>query len=222
MAARKLSRREIKEDTFITATLKSWEYIRAHQSGFFIGLIVLIVIIIGSFWVQNSREKTHEEAVTQFSEALNSFRRADIKTAEELFKIVEDRFGGFREGVHASYFIGKCALLGGRNAEAIQAFDKYLGNRKKDTFFHDAAMDGKAVALENERRYAEAAEVYSELAKNIKTNSFMEKVYVRRAADNYKLSNQKENAIEMIERLLDLTAGVERRDAEIELEILRG
>ena len=83
-------------------------------------------------------------------------------------------------------------------------------------------MEGKAVALENEHRYDEAGDAYLDLAKNIKTNHFMETTYLRRAAENYRLGNQTEKAIEVLGTLLDKATGTERRDIEIELAILRG
>lgn len=222
MAHKKLDKHDLKEDTFITFVLESWEYIRENQNKFFTGLIVLVVIVAGSFWVRNSRVQARLTAEAQFSEALTSFRDGQLKSAEELFGIIEDRFGSMKEGVYASYYIGKCALLEGRNAEAIESFQKYIDKAGKNIFFMDAAMEGMATAYENERNYERAAEIYLELVSSMKTNTFMEESYLRRAADMLKLSGQKEEAIEVLERLLDSLTGTEKRDVEIELRILRG
>lgn len=222
MSHNKLSKHDLKEDNFITFVLESWEFVRVHQNKFFIGLIALVIIVAGTVWMNNSRQQARESAEAQFAEAMASFRNMQYKSAGEMFEIINERYGSMKEGVHANYFIGQCALLEGRNPDAIDAFGKYLEHADKYPFFRDAAMDGMAVAYENERNYEKAAQIYLELAAGLKTNTFMETAYLRQAADNLKLSNQNAKAIEVLESLLDKSTGADRRDIEIELDILRG
>ena len=220
--ARKLSRKELKRDPFVTAILNAWEYTREHQGIIFAGLIILMVVIFATVWMQNSSRGSRIEAITQFSEALSAFRMGDVKTAEQLFTMVQENHGSTEAGVHALYFIGKCELIAGNFTAAIESFDRYLSNSSKYNDFHDASMDGKGIALMNQQKYAEAADLYSELARSIKTNTFMEKVYLRRAADNYKFSNQPARGVEIMQQLLEKTTGIERRDLEVEIAILSG
>jgi len=217
----KLSKHDLKEDTFVTYTMKAWEYVRENQNKFFIGLLVLVVIAAVAVWISNSRVHAQETARDQFSEALASFRSGQFKTAEEMFKILEERYGSMEEGVVASYFLGKCALLQGQNADAVKSFEKYIGKSSKHPFYRDAAMEGLAVAWENERDYAKAADIYLNLASDLKTNTFMEKEYMKRAAEALKLSNQNSKAIEVLEKLLEKATGKERTEIEMELSALR-
>ena len=220
--ARKLSRKEIKKDPFVTATLNAWEYTREHQGTLFAALIVILVVIAGAVWIQNARRGSRIESVTQFSEALSAFRMGDLKTAEQLFTMVAENHGSTKEGAHAVYFIGKCALMEGNYTAAIESFDRYISDSGRYNEFQDAATDGKGIALMNQERYAEAAELYNDLVRNIQTNSFMEQVYLRRAAEGYKMSNQPAKAVEVMKQLLDKSAGTERRDLEVEIAILGG
>lgn len=222
MSHKKLSKHDIKEDNFITFVLESWEFVRVHQNKFFTGLIVLVVIIASMVWMNNSRQQASESAEMQFAEAVSSFRNMQFKSAEEMFKIVNERYSSMKEGIQANYFIGKCALLEGRNSDAIESFEKYLEDADKYPFFRDAAMDGMATAYENERNYEKAAELYVKLAGDLRTNTFMEASYLKKAAENFRMSNQSERAIEVLESLLEKTSGTDRRDIEIELDILKG
>lgn len=221
MSARKLSKKDIKEDTFITTTLRAWEYIREHQNLVFVGLIIIIVIIAGLTWITRSNRQRQLAAATQLAEGLQLFRAGNITEAENAFKSVAETHPKLREGIYAQYLTGKCALEDGRNMAAIKAFDTYLQNSNRHPFFRDAALDGKASALENMQKHREAADIYLELVNTMKTNHFNEAAYLRKAADNLKLSNQKEKAIEILERLLEKSTGLERRDIEIEIAILR-
>jgi tetratricopeptide (TPR) repeat protein len=222
LAHKRLSKHDLKDDPFVTAVLKAKEFVYEHQNAFFIGLIAVIVIVAGTLWMTNSRQSTRESASTQFAEALQSFRAGDIKTAEEMFKIIDERFGGMEQGAYSAYLAGKCALEDGRNTEASEMFESYLRRADKYPFFHDAALDGLATAWANERDYAKAADVYLRLLDNMKTNSFVEPAYLRKAADALKMSDRREQAIEVLERLRELSSGIDKRDIETEIEILRG
>ena len=82
-------------------------------------------------------------------------------------------------------------------------------------------MEGMAVAWENDRDYAKAADIYLELAESLKANTFMETTYLKRAADLLKLSNQNSRAVEVLEKLLARTKGKERIEIELELGALK-
>lgn len=221
MAAR-ISKRQIKEDPFIENVLRSWEYVREHQQRFFIALLVVVVAAVVVGWGAYSRKQSHARASNQFADGLDAFRMGDLKTAEELFKLTVTDYRTSQEGIYAQYFIGKCSLESGKYADAIKAFDTYLGESVRHPFFRDSAMEGKAVAYENERRYVEAANTYLELGKNIKMNTFMETTYLKRAADNFRRANQTQRAIEVLGTLSEKATGADKRDLEIELAILKG
>lgn len=222
MSSARITKKQLKEDTFIASTMKAWEYVRDHEKLFFAGLLAVVVAVALIVWAGYAKKQSREKASSQFADALTSFRTGDMKTAEELFSFVSKEYGGTEEGIYASYFLGKCNLENGKYLDAIQAFDRYIAKSGRHPFFHDAALEGRAVALENERRYVEAADAFVDLTKKIKTNRFMESEYLKRAAENYRLGNQTEKAIEILSTLLDKTTGTERRDIEIEIAVLRG
>lgn len=222
MSARRITKKQMKEDAFVTTILRSWEYVREHQGRFFVLLVVLVFAVALSAWYFQSRRQTQGQASDQMAEGLAAYRTGNLAAASEFFEMISERYRNNREGAHALYFLGKCALEAGRTVQAIEAFDSYIARSNRYPFFHDAALEGKAAALENDLRFAEAAEIYLELADGMKTNGFMEPEYLERAAENLKNSNQNERAIEVMERLLDKTTGIERRDLEIEIDLLKG
>ena len=221
MSADRITKKQLKSDSFITNTLKAWEYARMHQNTVFVTLVVLVVVIAGIIWIGNARRQSREEAQSLFGEALTYYMAGQIPSAGQRFEQVHEHAPGTREGVYALYFSGKCALLEGRNLEAIEIFDAYLDSGSEHAFFRDAALAGKAAALENERRFAEAAALYLELARDPVTTGFNEKEYLEKAAENFKNAHDTDMALETMEELLDLVTGVEKRDLEIEIALLR-
>jgi tetratricopeptide (TPR) repeat protein len=218
----KLSRHELKEDNFVTFILEAREYLRENQNKFFAGLIVLIVVVAGAIWMNSSRMQARESAEAQFSEALSSYGAGQIKTAEEMFKIIDDRFSNVEQGVNSLYFLGKIALADGRYTEATTYFEEYISNSSKYPFFRDPAREGLAVSYENARNYVKASEIYLELSEDLTSNKFMGETYLERAAENLQLANQRTKAIEVLEKLVAITSGEKRRKLEIQLDLLRG
>jgi len=217
----KVTKKQMKEDTFISTTIRAWEYIKEHENQFFIGLIVLILIVAAGGWYRHSRALQRENAITQLSQGLFAYRRGDLKTAREMFKITYDKFGNTKEGSYALYFMAKCDLEMGQNSKAMEGFKEYIEKKSsKYPYYHDAALDGLATALENERRYKEAADIYMKLLKNMRTNDFMEDYYLRKAADNLKLCGRYNEAIEILRTLKEKVVGLDRRDIEVEIAIL--
>ncbi len=221
MSAARITKRQLKEDTFVETMMTAWEFVRENEKSFFIGLAAILVVVVAIVWTGHARQEGRTRASSQFADALTSFRTGDFKTAGDLFGILSKDYGG-REGAYADYFLGSCALETGKYLDAIAAFDRYLGKSGKYPFFHDAALEGKAVALENEHRYQEAGDTYLNLATSLKTNTFMETTYLKRSAEDFRLGNQTQKAIEVLGRLLPKATGTDRRDIEIEMEILKG
>jgi len=221
LSAHRITKKQLKSDSFITNTLKAWEYVRMHQNTMFVALVILTFVIAGVMWIGNARRQSREEARSLFGEALTYYMAGQSPAAGQRFEQVHERSGGTREGAYALYFMGKCALLERRNLEAIEAFDSYLQAGSDHGFFHDAAVAGKAAALENERRFTEAAELYLDLARHPETNAFNKKEYLQSAAGNFKKGRETVMAFEAMEELLDIVTGIEKRDLEIEMALLR-
>ena len=221
MSSDRITKKQLKSDSFITNTLKAWEYARMHQNTVFVALVIVVVVIAGVIWIGNSRRQSQEEARDLFGEALTYYMAGQIPAAGQRFEQMRDHAEGTREGLYALYFIGKCALIEERNLEAIEAFDSYLGSSPETHLFHDAALAGKAAALENERRFSEAARIYLELARNPETTAFNKRGYLQSAAENFKKGRETDMALEAMEELLDIATGIEKRDLEIEMALLR-
>jgi tetratricopeptide (TPR) repeat protein len=221
LSSDRITKKQLKSDSFITSTLKAWEYARMHQNTLFVALVIIIVVIAGAVYIGNTRRQSREEARSLFGEALTYYMAGQVPAAEQRFEQVHDRASGSRESSFALYFLGKCALIEGRNLEAIEAFDSYLKAVSDSGFFRDAALAGKASALENERRFKEAAELYLGLARHPETNAFNKKEYLTSAALNFKKGHETDMALEAMEELLETATGIEKRDLEIEMAILR-
>ncbi len=219
MAKKKLDKHALKEDPFIDFFLRGYEYIKTHQNVVFIALIALILIVAGTFWVNNSREEARIEAANRFSEATLFFYSGDMKSAGQIFEIVRDNYGGTREGAYASYYLGKVTNATGNYTEAIRHFRDYLEKAGKYPFFREAARRSIATSLENNREFEKAAEMYSELADAEKEDE-EKAVYLEKAAECYELAGMDSKAVEVLNELLPLRDGLAEKKIRVRIDIL--
>ncbi len=218
----KMSKKELRGDTFLTNVLKAWEFVQKHQNKFFAGLIAIIIIVAGSVYFINYQKGQRKQAMDYYSEALASFKNWDMQTANELFSRVSEDYGDTREGIYSIYFLGKCALAMGNNSRALDEFEIYRKECGEYDFFQKAAIAGKATALENLRRYQEAGNVFMDLAGNTDDDDFRKEYYLRRAATNYEKAGKNELAVDALSSLMEHTAGTEQRKIEAKIKILKG
>ena len=219
MVKKKLDKHALKEDPIIEFFLRGYEYIKTHQNVVFIGLIALILIVAGTFWVRNSREEARINAANRFSEATLFFYRGDFKSAGQIFEIVRENYGGTREGAYASYYLGKVANATGDYTGAINHFRNYLEKSKKYPFFREAARRSIATSLENNRDFDRAGDIYAELAGEEQDDDEKAR-YLERAAECYELAGMDSKAVEILKELLPLRDGLAEKEIKVRIDIL--
>lgn len=219
MAKKKLNRHELKEDAVIEFFLKAYEYIKTHQNAVFVGLIVLILIVAGSFWYRNSVEEARMNAANRFAEASMFFYSGDLQSAKQIFEVVRDNYGGTREGVYSLYYLGKCANATGEYREAIGHFNKYLDKSGDYPFFREAAQLSIAVAMENNREFEKAAEKYLSMYESASEDENKGE-YLEKAAECYELAGMDTKAAEIYRKALPYREGLAAKKIEVKIDIL--
>ncbi len=220
MTKKRISKKELKEDVFVSFFFNSWEYIKTHQNQLFIGVIAIIIIIAGISWYFNSREAAKAESSARFAEAISFYNSGDMASAEELLKMVRNRYGSTMEGAFSRYFLGKIAMAQGNNEQAISHFEDYLSKAGGYPFYKDSAREAIAICMINERRFDKAAQIYLELSSEKEEDEKEE--YLEKAAETYEMTGTKGKALKIYRQLLDLKEGLAKKKIEIKISILTG
>ncbi|MDZ7859923.1 MAG: tetratricopeptide repeat protein [Candidatus Krumholzibacteriota bacterium] len=217
----RMTRKEIREDAFVSFFVKAHEYIKTHQNYLFAAVIVVIIIVSGIVWYSNHAEESKIQSINRFSEGLTLYRQGETTSAEDIFRSVKNAYGNSKYGVFARYFAGKCALAEGRNTDATDYFNDYLNNCNEYSFYKEPSKIAIAIAYENERDFEKAAEMYVELSEKEsstgKDGSFLEK-----ASELYKLAGKKGKAVELLEQAREFKEGLAKREIQLKIDILKG
>lgn len=154
---KRLKKQQIKQDSFVTYSLKASEWAKGHFNQIAIGLAILVVIAAFFMFTSHARKNAALEAEAMFGTALDLYRQGDMETARTTFTEIADQYSRVHAGVISLYFKGECNLKLSNYSEALAAYEAYIRQSGKFPLFKEAAIIGKALALEGDGNLREAA-----------------------------------------------------------------
>jgi hypothetical protein len=140
-AARRLSKRQLKDDKFVDIVLLYGEKLREHQRLILGGLLALLVLVLALGWGRRALESGSTEAQQAYSAALKELEGAmrvdDPKAylvAQQSFEAVRASYGRKDVGRWATYAIGYCKAQAADFQGAEAEFRAYLEAQPKGEF----------------------------------------------------------------------------------------
>ncbi len=183
----RLTKRQMKEDKFVTGLFKSQEFFNQHRSQILLGIAgFVIVIIVAVLLITNSRS-AEQAAQNQFGEAsmavrefFNTFeadRNQDgipdgsldsaltiLTNAKVEFEDILENHGGSDMAKFATFYLGSIAFKLGDYAEAENYYQRFLDKYYISKGFTAAAKMGLAGCKESLRDFEGAGLLYLEIA----------------------------------------------------------
>ncbi len=150
------AKKNLKEDQLVTTTFRLTEWAQAHFNQVIIGVVALVAVVAVLVFVANSRESGAKQAEREMGTALTLMSQGEYAAAKASFQQVSERFGG-AQGASARFFKAECELKQDDYKAAADDYDAYLARVKDYPMFEGSALMGKALALEGQGNYIEAA-----------------------------------------------------------------
>jgi tetratricopeptide (TPR) repeat protein len=167
LTRQRLSKRQIKEDPLVTYVGKARTWTTANLRRLLIAGGVVVLVIASVSAMRNARSSQEAQASTQLSQAQYHLWGGNLQQAIDLADDIIQRWPGTRSAETAQLVRGD-ALLGNGDADgALAAYQAFLAKQKGDGAERSAALRGEAAALEDAGRYAEAAQRYESLARQV-------------------------------------------------------
>ncbi len=200
-AVKRFTKKELKEDKFVTSYFQVRKYLEEHQKNALrIGGGVLLLIILVAFWVI-SKKGAETQAANELGLAVIAAQSSDPTVVTEQFTQIAKRYKGTQAGEDALYYIAQLRGLQHQPEEALKAFEDYLRRSSKNNYLYPAALAGKAVALEDLKRYAEAASCYLQ-ATEVKNHPFSSPSFLLEAGRCFRLAGDQNKAREQYQRVI--------------------
>ncbi|HEX7880804.1 MAG TPA: tetratricopeptide repeat protein, partial [Candidatus Eisenbacteria bacterium] len=165
MSRQKLLRTEPHHDDALqAASLKAYEIAREQGRNLAIGAGVVVAIVLGAIFFESNRKSSDAAASSALALAMSDVNANQFDAAALKLNDIVTRYGGSDSGNRARLYLGDIELRRGNAVAAQSQFDAFLAKTGKGDFFWSIGQRGKAVALENQAKYAEAAAAFEALA----------------------------------------------------------
>lgn len=163
---KRISKRELKHDPLLDSASKVTRLVEHHLPKVLIGLVGVVVVILVSMMVVRTRRATELDASAALTSATQALNSGLIEqAATQMSEVVAD-YPGTRSAGAATCYLGTIAYEQGRLDEAFERFEEYLSRYGGSGNLRQVALEGKASVHEQHREFAEAAQVYRDLARD--------------------------------------------------------
>jgi predicted negative regulator of RcsB-dependent stress response len=199
---KKLSKRELKEDKFVTFTLKAKDFVEENSKLLVRAAIgSLIAVILLTLYI-NSKKSANVEANSLLGEAQLAIQLNDDSRAEEVLTRLVENFDGVNAAGQGCFLLAKKYWEKDDFVNAKKYFKKYMDDYASDDLLFSGALAGYADCLFNENAKSEAA-VYYERAARVDRDLPSTPSYLFSAALAYLESDNLEKARELAEDIVN-------------------
>jgi outer membrane protein assembly factor BamD (BamD/ComL family) len=201
MSPQRITKKEIKEDKFVTFTLKLSEWFQKHLNQVLMGAggVVLIAVII--FFVLSSKSNRERKAAEFLGRASLELQGGDLGAAAGDLQKVVNQYGGTRSAEPAAFLLASAYFYAKDYTQAQSFFEKYLEKYKSDPMRAASAQAGIAECQMQKGNFLLAGEGFLK-AISLNPQGFLSPQYLLQAADAYLKANQKDKTKEILNRLI--------------------
>lgn len=157
----RISKHDMKEDSFVTFAFRAQEYIQNHQGPFLLGLGALVVAVVGIWFFASSSRRAEAEADVRINEAFVRVQQNDMAGAAQIYRTVIDEFGGTSAAREGLFYLGNLAFVQRNWSDAIDAYEKFARTYGgQDPLRAGAAWSAVGDAYQAQGEHAKALEYY--------------------------------------------------------------
>jgi TolA-binding protein len=161
---KKISKQELKQDKFVTYTLKAKEYAENNTRLIMWGGIFIVVVILVLSYLAHSKSQANLNANDLLTRATMSYEQGNIQQGEQLLQQLVDDYAGVTAAGQGCFYLAKIYWQQNDFANAKIYFRKYLDDYKSDDLLTSAAYAGYGDCLLEEGNVQEAALNYEKAA----------------------------------------------------------
>jgi tetratricopeptide (TPR) repeat protein len=161
----KMTKRQIKEDALVTAAFRATEIWERHGRTILIAAGAIVLLVVLGLFVARTRAQSEERAQGELFRAVLAVNQGDYVSAGPMLKELIDNSPGTNAAREAHRYLADAMMAQGKPSEAVTWYRKYVEKAGGNASAALAGQWGLAAALENEKKFAEAAAAYAEAAK---------------------------------------------------------
>ncbi len=162
MAARKFTRKELRQDGFVKWTERTLEYVQENYVKAAIIAAIVVVVLVGGSYIRNSRIQANQKASALLYQGQSMLSIGSYESARARLQECVDRFGGGDYGDLARLGLAEAQIGLDENELAIQTLDEAMAAVNAEDTLYSSLLAVQATAQANLERYDEAAATYEQ------------------------------------------------------------
>jgi len=200
-APKKLTKKQIKEDKFVTLYLQAQDYLQANSRQLLAGAAILVVVVAATFIFAKTRAQKEEAAVVELTKGRIEYFAENYDTAIGILQNLVEEYEGTNSAAVGKFYLANAYFNSGNFINAEFYFREYLDSAD-DELLAPSAMSGLAACLEQQGNVEEAAQTYLKAAREY-SDSYLAAENLYHAARCFRLSGKLEEAKLALSELID-------------------
>jgi len=202
MSPHRITKKEMKQDKFVTYSLRVSEWIQKHLNEVLMAAGGVVVVTAVLFFIFSSQAKRERKAAELLGKANFALQTGNMAGAVEDLQTVVNKYGGTKSAPQASFYLAYAYFYAKDYVQAQSLFEKYVQKYKDDPLLSASAQAGVADCHMQTGNPVMAAENFLKAAA-LSPQTFLAPQYLHRAASAYVQADQKDRAREILQRLID-------------------
>jgi len=212
-AKKRLTKRQIKQDKFVTYYFKAQDYLAENSRTILYTIGAVVLILVAIFIYTRKQQEKEQNAVVDLAKAKREYFARNYQAAVPLLQNLVQRYDGTESAEIGLYFLASTYYSQNDYVKAEQTFREFL-DESDDRILKSAALSGIAACYEEQNKFAEAAEIYNEAAEEYE--GFMSPGNLYDSARCYVKAGNKDAARKILNKLIeDYADSRVKSDAEI-------
>ena len=199
---KKLTRREIKEDKFLTFVAKATKWFNENSKYIAIALAALVVAVAVGYLIVSSKHQAETAASGRLIRAMAAYNNMAFDRAIPILQGIVDQFPGTKSAGIAAFYLGRAYYNKENYEEAKKYFSLYVEKYGDDPLLKSAALAGLGACYAQQGDKEMAAQYYEKAAKKEK-EFFNAADYLFSAAENYAEIGKIGKAQELLQLVLE-------------------
>lgn len=167
----RLTKRQLKEDQFVTSAFQAADFFQEHKKPIFMGLAGVVLGVAAVFFFMHSQASGAKAAAAMLGQGTGLFTSGNYpEAAIQLSRFLDEHPRSPSAG-YAAVLAGDSYYYSGRPSDAAQKYRYAIERAKDGSDVKRSATAGLAAVDESEGKFTEAARTYEELAASEKTEA---------------------------------------------------
>jgi len=199
---KRIAKRQMKQDSFVTYALKSSDYIQKNKNFFLIGGAIIVAVIAIVYFISYSYSRRNINAEEMFGKAqmATAMNQTDLAIID--YRSILEEYGSAKIADKACFYLARLFYDLNNRDSALVYFEKYITDYGKDNMLLGSAYNGAANCLEDNEDYGKAGGYYFKAAELANDDIFSPDYYMN-AGRAYYLAEQYDSAEKAYQMVVD-------------------